>query len=276
MLPRYDLHCHSTASDGALTPSQLLGVALERQIEVLALTDHDTVSGVLSLRSEPLPDGLQLIPGVELTCLWEGRVIHLLGLGIDPETSSLSDYLEKVRTLRIERGKSITRRLQKHNLPDIYASACEIAGSEILGRPHIARALVAAGALSSEQEAFKRYLGTGKPCDIKAVWPSLEEAVAVVAESKGVSVIAHPTKYKMTFSKLRRLVADFVEVGGNGVEVAYPGATPDQQRHLLRIADQYQLMVSGGSDFHTPECNWTALGKFPPMLNSDLHVLHHL
>ncbi len=276
MLPRYDLHCHSTASDGALSPWQLLEVALEKQIEILALTDHDTVTGVNTLLAGALPDTLRLIPGVELTCLWEGRVIHLLGLGVNPDSEALLHYLDAVRRLRIERGKLITQRLLKFQLPDLYASACDIAGSEILGRPHIARAMVAAGVVASEQEAFKRYLGTGKPCDIKAVWPSLEEAVAVVATAQGVALIAHPTKYKMTFSKLRRLVTDFVAVGGQGIEVAYPGVTPDQQRHLLRIADQHEMMVSGGSDFHSPECGWTGLGKFPAMLNTDRHVLRHL
>ncbi|MFW1677517.1 PHP domain-containing protein [Pontibacter sp. JAM-7] len=275
-LPRYDLHCHSSASDGTLLPEELLERAVEKEIDVLALTDHDTVAGVLSLQRSGLSKQLKLISGVELTCQWEGRVVHLLGLGIDPESVSLQEYLTGVRQLRVERGQKITQRLRKLQLPDLHDQARDIAGSDVLGRPHIAKAMVASGVVGSEQEAFKRYLGAGKSGDVKAVWPELETTVAVVTEAKGFALVAHPTKYKMTFSKLRRLLHDFVIAGGHGIEVAYPGVTSEQQKHLLRIAEQYDLMVSGGSDFHSPSYTWTELGRFPQLMNTDNHVLCHL
>ncbi|WP_350227792.1 PHP domain-containing protein [Neptuniibacter halophilus] len=274
-LPRYDLHCHSTASDGSLSPADLLNRARSRGIEVLSLTDHDTLEGVRELMRQDL-EGIQLVPGTELTCLWQGRVIHLVGLGLDPENNDLQAYLNNLALLRRQRSEKIARQLEKMGVPPVYAEAQALAGKGSIGRPHFARALVEKGFVVNEQQAFKKYLGAGKKGDVKMPWPDLADAVSVLKAAGGVSIIAHPTKYKMTFTKIRSLVADFIAAGGDGIEVSYPGVTPDHQLHLNRIAESNNLLVSAGSDFHTPDAGWTDLGKYPPLKTTKNHVLRLL
>lgn len=271
-LPNYDLHCHSTASDGSLTPVELVERAIGNGIEVLALTDHDTLSGVAKLQNEESL-GLKLISGTELTAQWNRRVIHVVGLGVDFQSEALITYLDNLAKLRQERSVRIAEQLIKMGLPDLLEEAKGIAGEGIIGRPHFAKAMIAQGVVSTEQQAFKQYLGTGKKGDIKIEWPSLERVIEVISQAGGIAVLAHPTKYKMTFTKLRAVIKSFVEAGGKAIEVSYPGMTPDHHYHLLRIANENNLMLSAGSDFHTPSQGWTDLGKFPPLKSKDNHVL---
>lgn len=271
-LPHYDLHCHSTASDGALSPIELLELAKNNNIDVLALTDHDTVAGVRDIQAEN-PKEIRIIPGTELTCLWNGRVIHIVGLGVDLESENLKSYLANLYVLRVERSKKISRQLISMGLPDVYQDAKKLAGQGSIGRPHFARALREQGVVANEQQAFKKYLGIGKKGDVKMAWPELSETVAVIKAAGGIAVLAHPTKYKMTFTKLRLVIADFVKCGGEAIEVSYPGVTPDHHYHLLRIAKENDLLLSAGSDFHAPSQGWTNLGKYPPIKVEGNHVL---
>jgi len=271
-LPHYDLHCHSTASDGALSPVELLDLAKKNNIEILALTDHDTVAGVRVLQSNN-HSNIKIIPASEFTCSWNGRVLHIVGLGIDLGSDALNSYLDRLAELRELRSQKIAEILVSMGLPDIYADAKELAGGGSIGRPHFAKALKLKGSVANEQQAFKKYLGIGKKGDVKMDWPSLEETIGVIAAASGVAVLAHPTKYKMTFTKLRAVISDFVNFGGRGIEVSYPGVTPDHHYHLLRIAKEYDLMVSAGSDFHAPSQGWTDLGKYPPVKVNDNHIL---
>ncbi|PIE24920.1 MAG: phosphatase [Neptuniibacter caesariensis] len=274
-LPRYDLHCHSTASDGTLTPTELLQRAEQKGIKVLALTDHDTIQGAIELtRSSQYK--VKLISGAELTCAWNGRVIHIVGLGFDLESADMSDYLQNIAQLRVERARKITLQLMQLGLPDLYDEAKNLSDGGSIGRPHFAKAMVKLGLVASEQQAFKKYLAVGKKGDVKMQWPDISDTVDVIKQAGGFSVIAHPTKYKMTFTKLRAVVADFVQCGGDGLEVSYPGVTPDQHYHLLRIADQYNLLTSAGSDFHSPAQGWAELGKYPPLKSVKNHILSHL
>lgn len=274
-LPHYDLHCHSTASDGSLSPQELIERAKRNNIKVLALTDHDTISGYELLSANPV-EGIELIVGSELTCLWNRRVIHVVGLGLQAGSESLQEYFSHINTLRVQRAKKIAQQLKRLGLPDIYEEARALAGDGTIGRPHFAKVLLKNKLVATEQQAFKKYLGVGKKGDVKMEWPSLGEAISVIKEAGGFAVLAHPTKYKMTFSKLREVIADFVDEGGQVLEVSYPGMTPDHHNHLLRIAEQYNLMISAGSDFHTPSQGWTDLGKYPRLKTQENHVLGHL
>ncbi|WP_415902881.1 PHP domain-containing protein [Neptuniibacter sp. QD29_5] len=274
-LPHYDLHCHSTASDGALSPIELLGLAKNNNIDVLALTDHDTVAGVKALQAENSSE-IKIISGTELTCLWNGRVIHIVGLGVDLESDCLNLYLSNLANLRIERSKKMSQQLVSMGLPDVFDQAKQLAGEGSIGRPHFARALREQGAVANEQQAFKKYLGIGKKGDVKMAWPELSETVSVIKAAGGIAILAHPTKYKMTFTKLRLVIADFVKCGGEALEVSYPGITPDHHYHLLRIAKENDLLLSAGSDFHAPSQGWTDLGKYPPIRVEGRHVLERL
>ncbi|MBT00131.1 MAG: phosphatase [Oceanospirillaceae bacterium] len=271
--PSYDLHCHSLASDGALAPDALVHRAYEAGVRVLALTDHDSLDGLAAAREAAgALDGFRLIDGIELTCLWERRVVHLLGLGVDPEAPGWAEYLANLRRLREERAERIAHKLVKAGLPDLLEVARRNAGDGQIGRPHFAQALVDMGRVSTAQQAFDCWLGRGKVGDVKALWPTLEEAVAQVKRARGFAVIAHPTKYNLTFSRLRTLVKDMLAAGGDGIEVSYPGVTPNHLRDLQLLAEREALWASAGSDFHSPEQRWTALGRFPAF-KSSRHLL---
>lgn len=275
-MSRYDLHTHSTASDGTLHPEALVRAAYDAGVQCLALTDHDTLEGLSAARrvSEGL-EGMIFIDGVELTCLWQQRVIHLIGLGIDPHYPGFQGYMAHLSELRDARAEQIARKLIKRGLPDLLHDARTIAGQGQIGRPHFAQALVDRKLVSSAQQAFDTWLGRGKTGDVKATWPSLEDAVALVKQAGGYAIIAHPTKYNLTFTRLRALLDDLLSAGGDGLEVSFPGVTPNHLRDLQMLARRKAVWVSAGSDFHSPEQRWTALGRFPEFDDSR-HLLGRL
>mgnify|MGYP001773486214 FL=1 len=272
--PKFDLHMHSTASDGALSPTELVERAAEASIRYLALTDHDTLAGLAEARAAAVRHDMAFIPGVELTCRWHNRTLHLLGLGIDPDYEGWQAYEMRLQSLREKRAETIAAKLRGKRAPDdILQRARAQAGNGQIGRPHFARALLEAGVVSSENEAFDRYLGQGKVGDVKAEWPDVSEAIAIVQASGGRALLAHPTKYKLTFSRLRLLLAELARIGIDGFEVAYPGISQDYIRLLLRQADELNLQVSSGSDFHNPAHHWTGLGRFP-RVETPRHLIH--
>lgn len=276
ILPKYDLHCHTTASDGALAPADLVHRAAGQGVEVLAITDHDSVGGLDEARVAAQSLGVRLLPGVELTALWGAQVVHLVGLGFDWRADTLQAYLNRLEAMRAERAERIARKLQQRNLPDLLPDVMARAAGGQVGRPHFAAALVEAGVCETEQQAFKRYLGPGKVGDVKMPWPAMAEALDMLHGIGGVGILAHPTKYRMTFTRLRSLLTDFAKAGGDGLEVSYSGIKPDHQRELQKIARKMSLLLSAGSDFHHPGQPWVELGRFMPPEESAPHVLERL
>jgi predicted metal-dependent phosphoesterase TrpH len=248
-----DFHTHTTASDGALTPRALLERAQSLQVSALAITDHDTVAGYLAVRHE-VPDGLTLYPGTELSCVWGGANIHIVGVGFDPEHVSLTAMLSRLDEARVERAGKIAQRLERAGMPGALAGACRIAGASQIGRPHFAAWLVEQGFVDDAPTAFDRWLGRGKMGDVKAFWPPLAEVVVALVEAGGVAVLAHPLKYDMTATKLRALCKDFVAAGGQAVEIVSGRQSADERARLSRLAAELNLAVSVGSDFHR---EWT-------------------
>lgn len=244
-----DFHTHSNASDGALSPEALLERAAERGVALLAITDHDLVSGYQRAASKP-QGSVRLVPGVELSCVWSGATIHVVGLGIDCEHPAMHRGVARMAAAREERADKIARRLEKRGYAGALAGARAVAGESQLGRPHFARWMVDQGHVKDLNEAFDRFLGQGKPGDVKAFWPELDEVVAWILGSGGVPVLAHPLKYRFTNTKLKRLVQAFTAAGGGAIEVTSGRQTPDQVRHLQRLADEFDLEISIGSDFH--------------------------
>lgn len=272
--PKFDLHLHSTASDGALSPTELVARAGEAGIRYLALTDHDTLSGLAEARQAADRLGIHFIPGVELTCRWHKRTLHMLGLGIDPDYPGWQAYEQHLQQLREQRAEAIAAKLRGKRAPeDILQRARAHAGEGLIGRPHFARALVEASVVSSENEAFDRYLGQGKVGDVKAEWPEVAEVIRMIQNSGGHAILAHPTKYRMTFSRLRLLLSALAEAGVDGFEIGYPGISQDYIRLLLQQAEQLNLQVSSGSDFHNPEHHWTGVGRFP-RVETPRHLIH--
>ena len=263
-----DLHCHSTASDGALAPADLVARAAEQGVTHLALTDHDTLAGVDEARKAAAAHDLSLINGIELSCVWHKQTIHVLGLDMRDHDTAFAGQVAQQQANRWQRASAIADKLTRHVsdcAPDILEQATAQAGGEVLGRPHFARALVAQGAVKDNNQAFRRYLGTGKPGDVKAFWPELEEVVQWITDAGGIAVLAHPRKYKLTATRLRRLVADFMEAGGSGIEVITSGQSSGDTGFLAELCRRHSLLASQGSDFHFPGASWCELGRIPAL-----------
>ena len=261
---QFDLHMHSNISDGTLSPTELVQRMASTPVTMMALTDHDTLEGLAEARAEAERQNITFINGVELTCDWRGRVIHVVGLNFDDQADAFSDYMSHLHELRFNRAKKIAERLEKRGVGrDIFDIAQRYAGDGQIGRPHFAKALIELEKVESMQQAFDRYLGQGCPGDVKAKWPEIAQGIALIKDAGGVAILAHPTKYNMTFTKLRELMADMLSAGADGLEVSYPGVTPGHQHELIKLAKRAECWVSAGSDFHSPDQRWTALGRYP-------------
>ncbi|WP_390594553.1 PHP domain-containing protein [Simiduia litorea] len=259
----FDLHTHTLASDGILSAEALLSRASLKGVDVLALTDHDTLEAIPAARRAAASLGVTLIAGIEVSSQWRGRGIHVVGLAVDTEAPSLRHAVAQMAETRELRAIAIARALAKAGLSDeqgILAKAREEAGAGSIGRPHFARALVAMGKVTSMNMAFKRYLGSGKPGDVKQHFPELAEAVALIVAAGGVAVLAHPLKYDLTRTKLCELMADFRAAGGEAVELISGYQDAKATQDLARLINQFELFASQGSDFHMPDQPWQELG----------------
>jgi len=270
-----DFHTLTTASDGALSPVQLLQRACERKVEILAVTDHDTVAGYsqardwLAAQAPTSAPSLRLLPGIEFSCAWSGVTIHVVGLGIDIEHPALRVGLAVLSCARIERGRKIAKRLESRGFDNALSGAMAQAGESQLGRPHFATWMVNEGHVEDHSEAFDRYLGRGKMGDVKAFWPSLQEVTRWIVAAGGSAVVAHPGKYRLTGMKLRRLLIDFVAAGGTAIEIFSGRQSPDHLAQVRRMVKEFDLHVSVGSDFHRE-------GKYHPDLGVDISAINNI
>lgn len=270
-----DLHCHSTASDGALTPTELLQRAADKNVTHLALTDHDTVNGLAEAQAAAAEHNIVLIPGIELSCLWRSRTIHIVGLDFDPDNREFRAALAQQHRNRWARAAMIDERLKKLAVPDLLERATANAGGDVPGRPHFARVMVESGVVRNTAQAFKRYLGAGKPGDVKAYWPELPEVVQWINQAGGIAVLAHPRKYRLTATKLRELTADFRRAGGRALEVSTSGQSSGDLGFLKELCVREKLLASQGSDFHFPGAPWCELGNIMKMPDGLEPVWHH-
>lgn len=254
-----DLHTHSSASDGDLSCRQLLDSAVASGVEVLALTDHDTMAGYDQLLREGNL-GCELLSGVELSCQWSNATVHIVGLNFEREAPPLVDGLRYLNQARADRAKKIAERLQKLGFEGCLDGALAIAGESQIGRPHFARYLTEREYVKNEVQAFDKYLGAGKCGDVKAFWPNLAEVVGWIVQSGGIAVLAHPLKYRFTRTKLRRLIADFRDAGGRAIEVISGRQLDRDTQNLARVSAEFELLASVGTDFHRQRPYGPALG----------------
>ncbi|KGQ54433.1 S-adenosylmethionine tRNA ribosyltransferase [Gallibacterium anatis str. Avicor] len=255
---KIDLHSHSNASDGVLSPTALISRAKEQGVEVLALTDHDTVDGIAEAKTAAQQQQITLISGVEISTVWQGKTIHIVGLDFDETHPAMTELLQRQAQLRYARAVEIGERFKKFGLENAFAEAQALTSGEVT-RAHYARYLVNVGMVSNEGQAFKRYLSQGKPCYVKANWCDIPTAIEVIHQAGGIAVVAHPMRYQMTNNKIRTLIEDFQQWGGDAVEIA-GGVDHNQQKMLIQWLDKLSLSASVGSDFHYP-CGWIELGK---------------
>lgn len=261
-LPLTDFHCHSVFSDGVLTPLELLDLAQQRGVRQLAITDHDSVRAYSPMLTKQAQQRqIALVTGCEFSCVWQRRNIHVLGLNMDLSHPSLMQAMASQATARQSRAAKITRVLQRLGFVLTLPEIQKLAGVGSIGRPHFAEYLVTSGQMPSAAVAFKRALGSGKPGDVKAEWPSLETVLGWITNAGGVAVVAHPLKYKMTLTKLRSLLDDFRQAGGQGIEVLTGFQEPARVSALVDLALRYELYGSAGSDFHRPGQPWAELGR---------------
>ncbi len=254
-----DLHTHSTASDGQLSPVELVKQAQEAGVEMLAITDHDTIAGVRSIAGN-IPQGMRLISGVELSANWRNICVHVLGLNIDLQNGALIRNLQEQQSVRQERAVKIAERMERAGFKGALEGARKLAGSEYIGRPHFARYLVSSGQIKDEKTAFKKYLGQGKPGDVRHGWPTMEKVLEWIITAGGSAVLAHPSKYKLTNMRLEELCKEFRAAGGHGIEVVSGHQDTALTNKLARLSQRHDLLASTGSDFHGPGQTWTNLG----------------
>ncbi|UTV28648.1 RNase RNM [Photobacterium atrarenae] len=258
----FDLHSHTTASDGRLSPEELVKRAVASRVDVLAITDHDTVAGLESAQqvidAENLP--LTLIKGIEISTLWQNFDIHVVGLNIDPSHPALVALIAEQAARREARAALIAERLEKRRMPGALAGAKVLAGGATLTRAHFAQWLVEQGYAKNMQAVFKKFLTRNNLGYVPPNWCSIAEAVVVIHAAGGQAVLAHPGRYKLNGKWLKRLLASFAEANGDAMEVAQPQQAPQERRMLGDYAIEYHLLASQGSDFHYPS-PWTELGR---------------
>lgn len=261
----YDLHTHTTASDGSLPPEELVARAAAAGVDVLAVTDHDTTDGLTAAATAAAEQGIQLIPGVEISVTWERMTIHILGLLVNAQRDALQTGLRALRVQRDQRAEEIDRRLAKAGIANALAGAQSYAHGPIVSRTHFAHFLVAAGHAKDLADVFRRYLVHNKPGYVPGQWAQLEHAVAWIRDAGGVAVVAHPARYRLTAGKLRRLLGEFIECGGAGLEVVSGSHSNDDCLAMGQMARRCTLLASCGSDYHGPENPWRRLGRLPAL-----------
>jgi predicted metal-dependent phosphoesterase TrpH len=254
-----DLHAHSTASDGALAPADLVAAAAAAGVTTLALTDHDTLRGIAAATTAGAAQGVRVVPGIELSTGWNGSTLHVLGLGIDAACATLGARVEAQREARIARADEIAARLEHAGCGDAVAIA-RVSGERALTRTHFAAGLVASGRCRDQQQAFDHLLGRGRPAFVTGAWTPLAEALAWIVEAGGVASLAHPLRYRFSGGALRRLCDEFRSGGGGALEVVTGRAQPDQVHALAQHARRAGLAATRGSDFHGPGAPWAMLG----------------
>lgn len=274
MAKLFDLHAHSTASDGTLSPAALMRRAAAAGVDVMALTDHDTIEGVGEAQAEAGRAGIGFVPGVEVSVTWQGATVHILGLGFDTSNGALQQGLVNLREFRDWRAKEIGRRLQRTGIEGAYEGARSLSNGRLISRTHFARFLVDQGFARDLRAVFRSYLVQGKPGHVAGQWADLERAVGWITGAGGRAVIAHPARYRISRTKLRLLIEQFKEAGGEGIEVVSGSHSRDDMLSMAHYARSFGLLASAGSDYHGPEQPWIELGRLPPLPEGCRPVWH--
>lgn len=250
-----DLHVHSNRSDGTLSPSAVVDLALSKGLAAIALTDHDTTDGLdeaLEAAEAARANGadFEVVRGIEFSTEYEGKDIHIVGLDIDHKGEAFSKYLKDFQDARDNRNRKMCEKLREHGVDITYENLCAEFPGSVLTRAHYAKYMLKCGAIKSIPEAFERYIGDNAPCFLPREAVTPESAVSLILESGGIPILAHPVLYHMSDERLEKLIVTLKEVGLVGIEAHYSTYTPADERQIRSLADKYGLRISGGSDFH--------------------------
>jgi predicted metal-dependent phosphoesterase TrpH len=260
---KFDLHCHSTVSDGALAPTELARRAAARGVQVLALTDHDELGGLAEARAAAEAAGIGFIDGVEISVTWRGGTVHIVGLRVDPGSAELVAGLESLRAGRLGRAQAMAESLAAAGIAGALEGALRHARNPaLIGRTHFARYLTDIGVVAETRAAFKRYLTPGRPGYVQHQWAALADAVGWIKAAGGEAVIAHPGRYGLSAVAMKELIDEFRGAGGTAIETVCGSHSLGQYREFDALAAHFGLAISCGSDFHGPE-EGAELGSLP-------------
>lgn len=262
----FDLHSHTTASDGVLTPVALVTRAHEQGVGVLSITDHDDLRGLDEAQQAAMDVGIEVVPGVEISATWGNSTVHIVGLHVDRGHGALQAGLHSNRAGRSERARRMADALAGLGIPGALEGAYAYAANkELIGRTHFARFLVEEGYVKDMKAVFKKYLVKGKPGYVSHDWAHLAQAVAWIRAAGGQAVLAHPGRYGFGPEKMRLLLGEFRDLGGIAIEVVTGSHTPDQVPLFAQYAAQFGLLGCSGSDFHAPGEGGRELGRLMPL-----------
>lgn len=270
-----DLHCHSTVSDGVLSPAAVAGYAHKAGVNVWALTDHDEVGGVGAAREAAGELGMRFVSGVEISITWANHTIHIVGLHIDENNPGLVQGLAATRSGRDARGREMADQLARAGIPGAYEGALKFVDNpDLMSRTHFARYLVESGVCANIPEVFRKYLVEGKPGYVPHRWATLAQAVGWIQGAGGIAVIAHPGRYKLGMVGQGALFDEFKQLGGTAIEVVTGSHTPDQYPLYAEEARRYGFLASRGTDFHAPGESRVDFAALPPLPSSVKPVWH--
>lgn len=262
----FDLHSHSTHSDGLMAPAAVAARAASLGVKVFALTDHDELSGLAEARAAADAHGMRFIDGVEISVTWQTETLHIVGLNIDPQHAGMVAGLNQVRVGRHARAERIAADLERVGVDGALEGArLHARNPELVSRAHFARYMVERGLVRDTNAAFKRYLTPGKPGYVAHQWATLGESVEWITAAGGVAVIAHPGRYKLSNREAESLLGEFRDLGGVAVEVVTGSHTQDQYATWARYAQRFGLKASAGTDFHGLEDGHLDFGKLPSL-----------
>lgn len=262
-----DLHCHSTVSDGLLSPGELARRAKANGVELWALTDHDEIGGLAEARAVAAEVDLRFVTGVEVSVSWgEDQTVHIVGLGFDDAFVPLVDGLAAVRGGRDSRAHRMAAELDKVGIHGAYEGALKYVGNPaLISRAHFARYIVELGHAKDVKSVFDWWLAQGKPGYVSHPWASMEDALGWIHAAGGIAVVAHPGRYRLSKAELRTMLGVFKDLGGRGIEVLSGSHAEEQTREYARIANEFGFLASRASDFHGPGESWIDLGRLPPL-----------
>ena len=270
-----DLHCHSNVSDGTLTPTALATRAKANGVDVWAMTDHDEVGGIAEARAVAKALALPFVPGVEISITWAGQTVHIVGLQIDENNTTLIEGLAATRGGREQRAREIAAQLAAAGIPDAFEGALKFVGNpDLISRTHFARYIIELGLSKDLHDVFVDYLGEGKPGFVPHRWATLQNAVEWIRRAGGIAVIAHPGRYKFSDLAFDALFSEFKDLGGAAIEVTTGSHTIDQYDYYAKVANNYGFLASRGSDFHGPGESRVDLGELPPLPSGVKPIWH--
>ena len=271
-----DLHNHSYFSDGFLSPREIVRLAKDANCDLFSLTDHDSTNGIVEAKSEADKLGINLINGVEISAFWRNSAIHIVGLGIDIDNDELQTGLEFNRILRKERAKKIALGLWRSGIKDALEKAQMLSGGHMLTRTHFAQMLINEGYCKDMKSVFRRYMTGRKPGGVRVEWKDFDEVIKWIHSAGGKAVIAHPFRYRMTNTKMKKMLIDFKEANGDGIEVVNANSSEEEISLGNQWSENFNLLTSIGSDFHGWPNQRVQIGNLADLPKSSRSIWNHL